>query len=200
MQSSGKSMKSSGAIFTKVSKCAVLLAALCAAVYTPQFARAERITPADLLNGVLPGPSSFVRVEGSVHGVTNGQDYHGQYLTMDNDSKCTNFNLSEANTEDGCGCDFTLSPVAVLNTYSIRVASDTASDVSRAPKKWAIYGSSDQTTWTLLTLSSSATLTKVVEGKTPILIQIQALATSIFHQSSRTRLRTRYRPTPLPRS
>lgn len=135
-----------------------VFATICAAaLFAVDTATATQITEADLLNGVLPAPSTFSRVSGSVHGVTNGQDYHGQYLTMDNDSKSTNFNLSEAATEDGCGCDFKLSPIAGLNTYSIRVASETASHVSRAPKKWAIYGSSDQTTWTLLTTEENQT-------------------------------------------
>ena len=138
----------------------LLLAAL--ALLAPCAARAKCITTNDLLNGILPEPASLSNVGGSVHGAGSGSsynaNYYAQYLTMDNDSKSTNFILAEADTEDGCGCDFKLSDNgATFNTYSVRSASTSTSHASRAPKKWRIYGSNDQSEWTLLTTEENQT-------------------------------------------
>ena len=139
-------------------KTAVSLAAVLA-LLVPSALLAERINPeTDLLNGVLPSPSSFTRVAGSVCGTGGNQDYLGQYLTMDDDSKTVSFNLTEVDTE-GCGCDFTLSPVGAFNTYAIRCASDTVSNSSRAPKKWQVWGKTSATDaeWILLSTEENQT-------------------------------------------
>lgn len=132
------------------------------ALLAPCAALAKCITTNDLLNGVLPAPASLSNVGGSVHGAGSGDNYnanyYAQYLTMDNDSKSTNFILAEADTEDGCGCDFKLSDNGeTFNTYSVRSASTSTSHASRAPKKWRIYGSNDQSEWTLLTTEENQT-------------------------------------------
>ena len=129
------------------------------AFLAPCASLAKCITTNDLLNGILPAPSSCSRVSGSIHGVTNGQDYHGQYLTMDNDTKFTSFNLSEVNSEDGCGCDFALNSAAAFNTYAIRSASSDQSHASRAPRKWQIWGktAAADAEWVLLSTEENQT-------------------------------------------
>ena len=128
------------------------LAAL--ALLAPSVVFAARITEADLANDPLP--LSVLTVTG---GSRTGQ-YAGAYSDVldEADNKRILFKLSELSTDTGCSVSFTLAGTQHFNTYALRVAHSTQYDnVNRGPKKWEVWGSTDNANWTLLSTEENQT-------------------------------------------
>ena len=139
----------------EMTKMGGIFASICAAALLDVVtAHAERITEADLLNGVLP--STTPTVSG---GSVNGQ-YGGSYQSAlgENDAQRVVFYLSKVEEGDGCCINFTLSEKSLFNTYALRVAHSGQYDtVKRGPKKWEVYGSTDNDNWVLLSSEENQT-------------------------------------------
>ena len=139
----------------EMTKMGGIFASICAAALLDVVtAHAERITEADLLNGVLP--STTLTVSG---GSVNGQ-YGGSYQSAlgENDAQRVVFYLSKVEEGDGCCINFTLSEKSLFNTYALRVAHSGQYDtVKRGPKKWEVYGSTDNDNWVLLSSEENQT-------------------------------------------
>ena len=121
-------------------------------------ARAERITPGDLLNGELPSTTmTFEAID--LTGIQSGT-YNA--LVSETDANSVQFDMSKLDT-DGCGVDFRLSATSAsqyFNTYAIRVAkSSQYYSVERAPKKWQIWGktSDEGADWVLISTEEMET-------------------------------------------
>lgn len=130
-------------------------AALVAAMLIlPRGAFAERITEADLLNGVLPSTMLTVSATGSsAYGTQSGSA--GAVLDA-SDTRSVQFDLSK----ESCGIDFYAAGSSYFNTYAVRVArSSQYYTTARAPKKWQIWGkgSGDDAEWELLSTEENQT-------------------------------------------
>ena len=136
----------------RVALCAAMLVAGAGTAY------AERITPADLLDGELP--STTVVVDGgSVSGIQSGGVAD---ILAESDARSVQFALSKMESE-GCMADFTLNysfANGYFNTYAVRVAkSSPYYSVARAPKKWEIWGKTNEegAEWELLSTEENQT-------------------------------------------
>ena len=148
--SNSKATRSAGVTVSpsRLISCVVLCAA---ALFGAGAAHAERITPDDLLNGVLPSATmTFEAI--TLTGIQSGS-YNT--LTSETDANSVQFDMSKLDTE-GCGADFQLSGISAsqyFNTYAIRVAKSSQHyTVERAPKKWQIWGktSEEGAEWVLI--------------------------------------------------
>ena len=131
--------------------------ALCAALLATIPAKAERITAADLINGEMPASSvsSFAQIQWYNKSIGSGMNIFDEV-----DKYYGLFNLAAASSEDGCGVDVTLYNPQCINTYAIRAARSTEwQTVSRAPKKWQVWGktSEESDEWVLLATEENQT-------------------------------------------
>lgn len=133
------------------------LFAFFAALLGAMAVNAERITAADLINGELPASTVSSFAEVTWHNSNIGS---GTTIFDATDKNYGLFNLAEASSEEGCGVDVKLYTPQCVNTYAIRVAKSTQyQTVSRAPRKWQIWGktSEENAEWVLLSTEENQT-------------------------------------------
>ena len=133
------------------------LLAFCAALLGATTANAERITAADLINGEMPASSlsSFSQITWYNQNIGSSTA-----IFSESDASYGLFNLAAASSEDGCGVDVTLYNSQCVNTYAIRAARSTQwQTVSRAPRKWQVWGktSAENAEWVLLSTEENQT-------------------------------------------